>query len=466
MDKSRGYPATSTMDFSPESPESDMRGDFRGEGLGAPMRRLEADMGLPIGYLAIRERPSRQQYSSPERQDRPAPAPYYPEEQPRPNPRPGTIPIMPGNNSYDDQRYQQRYVDPRYQQEQYVDPRYVQPYLNPRNQNYDRRYQQEQYIDRNQQMLLDERYQDPYNRPSYLDPNQYYRSQRSYDPRIQGNRPYLDGRYRQQYYDSGYQDGRSYDRRYEDGRYYDRRYQDGRYYDPRYQDGRSYDSRYQDGRYYDPRYQDRYYDRRYQPGDYYKDQWWEQSQYPVNPNQRYIPGRNPELNQYREQWWRQANTPPGSYDSRIPSQQPYDQIPYQDQYRYDQSQNFTVALQSLIGRSVPEFDRTVPARLGCARAVSLALERAYGVPTRAQGCAALEREIQQYGWVQVDPKQIQPGDVIVAHRQPGDYGHAAIFVGNNLVYNNNSNSGRIQLDNVSKFRSREFVRVNVYRKMR
>lgn len=464
-----------------------MRGDMRGDAyqLGAPMRRLESDMGLPSGCLAIHERRSREQYSAPERPDRPAPAPYYPESEPRQNPRPGTIPVMPDNNHYRpgyqqqymnpryqqqqymdpryqqqqymDPRYQQqRYMDPRYQQQQYMDPRYQQQrYMDPRYQQQqyiDSRYQQQRYIDpryqQQQQYMdprystpLDFRYQNPNYRPTSIDPNQYYEpvnQGRYYDPRIQGNRPYYDQRFNHPYNNPQYQE---------------------QYYNSQYNNQYNYP-----GYPYGSGYQYPYPDTGYQPGDYYKQQWWNQTQYPIDPNQRYIPGNNPILNDYRQQWWQQAQTPPIGYDSQW-QQYPTDQNSEQYPYQYEQN-NCMQAMQSLVGHSIQEFNPGVPTNLGCAYAVSLCLERAYGLPIRDQGCDQLERDIKQYGFVQIDPRQIQPGDVIIAHRQPGDHGHAAIYAGNGRVYNNNSISGRIQLDNASKFQSREFMQVNVYRKMR
>lgn len=447
MDNGRGIPANPTMDFSPDSPDSQMRDTARSEAyqLGAPMRRLEADMGLPSGYLEIHERPGqRQQYlPTPERPDRAPPAPYYQQQEPRPNPRPGTIPILPDGR-------QQPYFDPR---DRSMDQR---PYVDLRQQEYaDPRYQQEQ---RYRQQYIDERYQQQYYDPrhqQYIDP----RYSRQYmDPRFQ-QRQYQDTPYRKQQFDL---DPRSV-QQFMDPRFLQQLVQSG--VDPRMIQRRMMDPRYQQ-QYYDQRYQQQYYDE--QTDNTYRQQWWDQSSYPSD--QRYTPGRNPVLDNYRQQWWRNAQTPPGYGDDMMPTQRTYrydNPNQYPQQYQGDQVwQNLAYALRSLLGHSVNEFDQSVPPRLGCARAVSLLLERAYGLPIRDQGCEGLEQTIQNYGWVQVDPRQIQPGDVIVAHRQPGDYGHSAVYVGNDQVYNNNSNTGLMQLDSASKFRSREFLRVNVYRKMR
>ncbi|MBX9685294.1 MAG: C40 family peptidase [Candidatus Obscuribacterales bacterium] len=413
MDNSRGYPAPPTREYIPEQRPPEPRADFRREAYepGSPLRRLEADMGLPQGYLAIPERSGAR--------DRVPPAPLYPQPE-RQNPRPGTIPNMGDTRP---QEYRQPYYDARRDQDYDRKP---QPgYYNP----------QQQYYDRRQQAPCDPRQQ------QY---DQRYQQQQYYDPR-------------QQQYDQRYQQQQYYDPRQQQ---YDPRYQQ-QYYDPRQQ---QYDQRYQQqGDYYKQQWWEQaqnpnYNGQRFQPGrnpelNRYQQQWWEQSQNPGNPSQRFVPGRNPQLDAYRQQWWDRANTPPG-YDNRNRNQV------------YDQSQAFSYAINSLLGHAVQEYDQTVPSRLGCARAVSLALERTYGLPIREQGCEALEQTIQRYGWIQVDPQQMQPGDVIIGSRGPGQYGHSAIYVGNDQVYNNNSNSGRIQIDSLSKFRSREFVRVAVYRKAR
>lgn len=235
---------------------------------------------------------------------------------------------------------------------------------------------------------------------------------------------------------------------------------------------------------------------RYYPGrnpelDNQRRQWWEQSQYPGDS--RYQPGRNPELNNFREQWWRNAQTrpdgyygpqappypgsidqgyPPDGYENVPPDQ--YD--PRRDQYdprgdRYDnrdavQFQNMGRAIKSVLGHSVEEFDRTVPARLGCVRAVSLVLERTYGMPIRDQNTDRIQETLLSNGWVSIDPSRVQEGDVIIGDRGEGKHGHAAIYVGNDQIFNNDSNTGVMQFDSANKFRTGEFVKIKAYRKVR
>lgn len=471
MDRSRGTPAPSTLDFSPDGTGRNTQGDFADAQIGAPLRRLECDMGLPQGYLEIHERPSGRtdsrrdcepQYRSrpdvhPQQQQhryRPAPAPYYPEQQ-----QYQAGPSMPNRYRFEQNTYdykQQQYLDQRYR----IDPRYQQQYM-------DSRYQQQ---------YMDSRYQ------------QQYRPQHQMDPR-------------------GYRPG-------------------NRFSGPGYSNG-MYDSCNQGNTCAPPgvilRNGYAY------PADYSNQQYD-----PMDPAGRFIPGNNQQSNYYRQQWWRNAQTPPG-YENRLPYQQPYqidqgqyyndqysdynrqyqyrnqnqydsrfyqnqsqpgyyeDQSGYQNQYdsryqnQYDNSNQYSnflqnqyeqfanqneqmhllaPAMQSMLGHSINDYDRSVPERLGCARTISALLEKTYGVPIRDQGCDGLESSIQNYGWVRINANDVQAGDVIVGHRQPGDYGHAAVYVGNNLIFNNNSISRRIVLESASKFAASEFVQVNVYRKVR
>ena len=469
MDRSRGNPAPSTIDFAPDGNGRNMQGDYSDAQLGSPMRRLECDMGLPQGYLAIHERPGRRHESQRERdpqpeprsyhrslpQDRPAPAPYYPEQQQQYRQQYQSAPTMPGRYRFEQNRYEynQRCNDGCWQQQQqYSDQRYQQQYMDPR-------YQQEQY----------------------------YRQQQNLDPRAY--RPGI------RFSGQGYQNGM-----------YDSCMQGNVCPPPGVviRNGYAYPS----------------------------DDYSQQSYDPMDPAARYIPGSNPDLNYYRQQWWRNAQTAPG-YDTRLPYRQPYQTAPnqyydnqysdYNSQYQYrnqnqydsriyqnqnqydsryyqnqnqydsqyqnqydtsnqydsllqnqyeqfsnqnDQMQVLAPVMQSMLGHSITDYDSSIPERLGCARTVSALLERTYGLPIRDQGCDQLERTIQNYGWVRVNANDVQAGDVLVAHRQPGDYGHAAVYVGNNLIFNNNSNSRRIILESASKFSDREFVQVNVYRKAR
>jgi hypothetical protein len=94
------------------------------------------------------------------------------------------------------------------------------------------------------------------------------------------------------------------------------------------------------------------------------------------------------------------------------------------------------------------------------------LEKAYHLPIRGDTADALDNGLRQYGWSQINPQQIRPGDVIIAHRQLGDAGEAAIYTANDLVFNNNNLTGRIQRDSAAKFRTGDYVSVKVYHKVR
>jgi hypothetical protein len=133
---------------------------------------------------------------------------------------------------------------------------------------------------------------------------------------------------------------------------------------------------------------------------------------------------------------------------------------------YDSSMdaNLKYTVDSMVGHSIREYDRRVPETLGCARFVSAALERAYGLPIRDSGCSSLEQSLKRHGFVAVPLDQAQPGDVIIGHRSAGDHGHAAIYYGNGMIANNSSNERRIAIQSVNKFYASDFRKVVAYRR--
>jgi len=120
-------------------------------------------------------------------------------------------------------------------------------------------------------------------------------------------------------------------------------------------------------------------------------------------------------------------------------------------------------IQSMVGHSIREYDPRVPETLGCARFVSAALNRAYGLPIYDSGCQSLASTLKRSGFVTVSFNQLQAGDVIIGDRGAGEHGHAAIYVGNGMIANNNSNKRRVSVDSINKFYSRDFQKVTVYR---
>ncbi|MBI4532668.1 MAG: C40 family peptidase [Candidatus Melainabacteria bacterium] len=137
-------------------------------------------------------------------------------------------------------------------------------------------------------------------------------------------------------------------------------------------------------------------------------------------------------------------------------------------YRYDQDpywprMNYTI--DSMVGDSIRQYDPRVPENLGCARFVSAVLQRTYGLPITDASVDGLEQSLQSNGFVAMPLSQARPGDIIIAHRAPGKPGHAAIYMGNNEVANNNSFKLCISIDPINKFYAPEYQSVVVYRRL-
>lgn len=128
-------------------------------------------------------------------------------------------------------------------------------------------------------------------------------------------------------------------------------------------------------------------------------------------------------------------------------------------------QRLSESINYFVGQKVSKFDRSVPDELGCARAVALVLEKAYGLNIKSQATDNLDDHLRRNGWQEVDSRGIKSGDVIIG-RRANRPGHAAIYVGGNEIFNNDSNAKRMQIDSLDKFRNPEFVTVKVYRKVR
>src|SRR5579885_3400746 len=182
--------------------------------------------------------------------------------------------------------------------------------------------------------------------------------------------------------------------------------------------------------------------------------WGKPYQSKQNPYQsQYGNGGNPyqyQQNPYQSRYptWQQYGPPTGAYGSANP----------------DWPREAAV-IRTMIGHSIREYDPRVPETLGCARFVSEALHRATGLPIADAGVDALEADLRRFHYVPVPLSQVQPDDVIIAHRHPGQPGHAAIYVGNGMVANNSSYQRRIAIDSVSKFNSRQYVSVVAYRRV-
>jgi hypothetical protein len=162
----------------------------------------------------------------------------------------------------------------------------------------------------------------------------------------------------------------------------------------------------------------------------------------------------------QERYWEQRR-----YDPR------YDRRPGQDvreTWRYEQNPfwpRLKTTIDSMVGHSIREYDPRIPENLGCARFVSAAVQRAYGLPITDAGVTGLERSLKKHGFVAVPFDQAQPGDVIIAHRRPGEKGHAAIYYGDGQIANNASYKRRIVVESANKFDSPEYVSVKAYRRV-
>lgn len=137
-------------------------------------------------------------------------------------------------------------------------------------------------------------------------------------------------------------------------------------------------------------------------------------------------------------------------------------------YRYGQDPfwpRMSYTIDSMVGKSIRQYDPSIPENLGCARFVSAVLQRTYGLPITDAGIDGLEQSLRTYGFVAMPLSEARPGDIIIGHRAPGEPGHAAIYVGDNQIANNNSFKLRISVDYINKFYAPEFTSVVAYRRL-
>jgi len=114
--------------------------------------------------------------------------------------------------------------------------------------------------------------------------------------------------------------------------------------------------------------------------------------------------------------------------------------------------------KALSGHNIQEFDRSVPIRLGCARAVSLLVNKGYGFDVKDQAIANLEKNLRSKGFTEVSIKDMKPGDVICGYREAGDYPHGAVYMGNGQIFNNDSDDGIMEIQSIAKYNKSEFKR--------
>ena len=215
--------------------------------------------------------------------------------------------------------------------------------------------------------------------------------------------------------------------------------------------------------YRDPR--DMYRDQRYR----YDDRSWQQGR------DQY--GRPYDLDQYG--WGNQNGRDRyGRYDQYGQYGQ-YDRYGRQDQYdrygRYDQYDRYgrgggdqywnslAGTIQTMLGRSIREFDPRVPETRGCASFVSAALRNSFNINIRDTNCQGLENSLRRNGFQQVDIRDLRPGDIIIGNRSGSQPGHAAIYAGDGMVAQKSSGKRRITVESANVFNGKSFQRVVAYR---
>lgn len=142
-----------------------------------------------------------------------------------------------------------------------------------------------------------------------------------------------------------------------------------------------------------------------------------------------------------------------------------DRAPSGDDYDWRAYDRLAKQAEELKGQSVTDYDSRVTKRLGCCRAVSLLLNKAWGIHTDDINVRHMEKHLKSTeGFTQVSIKDMKPGDLILAYREENDYPHAAVYMGNGKIFNNDSNEGVMDIQSVGKFNSPEFKRFVILRR--
>ena len=105
------------------------------------------------------------------------------------------------------------------------------------------------------------------------------------------------------------------------------------------------------------------------------------------------------------------------------------------------------AVNRRLGQSLEVANR----RLGCAVAVSQVLNEVDPSLSVTNNNRALAKDLEAHGYKAVPQSELKPGDVIIGKRPDGMPGHTAIYMGDGKVFNNNSDSGKMQIDDLAKF---------------
>jgi hypothetical protein len=130
-----------------------------------------------------------------------------------------------------------------------------------------------------------------------------------------------------------------------------------------------------------------------------------------------------------------------------------------DFYRLDDT------VSGLNGQSINRFFPNMDPDVACAKAVSLAIKKAWGYNVDEVNVNRLEQRLRGFGFTQVSsPRDVKPGDVILAYREQGDYSHSAIYMGNDRIFNNDSKTGLMRMESITKFNEAQFKRFVILRK--
>jgi hypothetical protein len=190
----------------------------------------------------------------------------------------------------------------------------------------------------------------------------------------------------------------------------------------------------------------------------------------------------PERQQYRESYrdnyrepyretYRQPETYTEEYRERRPEVQekpePTRTLPSNAMSEYDWAvyNKLCDTAKQLEGKRTTSFDKRLPTdRLGCVTAASLLVDNAYGLDTKDINTRQFEKHLREKDFTEVAVKDMKPGDVILGYRADGDYSHAAVYMGNGKIFNNDSDKGVMTTQSVDKFNSTEFKRFVILRR--
>ncbi len=307
-----------------------------------------------------------------------------------------------------------------------------------------------------------------------------------------------------------FDNGNNHHHRYQQDRWQQDRWQQDRWQQDNWQQGRYQQDRWQQDRWpqNNQRFDGAFVSRPYLTPDYSHRRGYEdfgESSYiqqrgwlPVPRRQQYLPEpQDWRMQQRRAQaFWDTGATdcpPDRDYIERQPRRQPVE-IEVEPRYRrdtverrpeveqreptrtlptnamsaYDWAvyQKLCQTAESLVGKHTTAYDNRLPTdRLGCVKAASLLLDQGYGLNTNEINTRQFEKELREdNGFTEVAIADLKPGDVILGYRAGGDYSHAAVYMGNGKIFNNDSDLGTMAIQSVDKFNSTEFKRITILRR--